>query len=189
MSPASEKTLLVHVDNLFLLGVQHPERNFILEGLKSFTPPKGWRVKILFDYLRDESLNAELGRITGWRVISGANVAKVLDEIGRADAVVSGKFHVALLALTLGKPTLGISPHPKVVDLFGNLKIPENHRPLLSSGAEARDLLAAGVSARLSPEFEQARLSAVENAATLYQQISDFARKCSVNGRGSSRNQ
>jgi len=177
-APSSEKTLLLHIDNLFLLGAGHPELGFMMEALKTLKLPQGWKLKILFDYIRDESLNADLGRVIGCRVVSGANVAAVLQEIRNAAVVVSGKFHVALVALSLGKPTLGISPHAKVVDLFNGLGISESHRAVLSSVADAQELLAAALATQLPQGFEEARLAAVGEAVALYEQISQFAARC-----------
>jgi polysaccharide pyruvyl transferase WcaK-like protein len=177
-APSAEKTLLLHIDNLVLLREGHPELAFMMDALRTLKLPQGWRLKILFDYVRDELLSADLGRAVGCSVVSGANVAAVLQEIGNAAVVVSGKFHVALVALSLGKPTLGISPHAKVVDLFNSLGISELHRPILSSAADALELLAGAVAAQLPPRFEEARLSAVGEAAALYDQITQFSTHC-----------
>lgn len=185
---SAERTLLLHIDNLVLLGEGHPELGCMMDALRTYTLPQGWRLKILFDYVRDESLSAELGRAFGCKVVSGISVAAVLQEIANAAVVVSGKFHVALVALSLGKPTLGISPHAKVVDLFNSLGISELHRPVLSSLEDAQELLAAAVAAELPPRFEEARLAAVGEAAALYEQISQFAARCCSQPSNAARN-
>lgn len=175
---AEPKSLLLHFDSLFLLEGVHPAPQYMRAALTNLQLPKGWQIKLVFDYLRDAALFENLRESFGVEVVAPTNVSDLLHEVSRASAVVSGKFHVALVAMACAKPVVGISPHPKVTDLFESFGLQRQHLPRLESEQDAATILNAGFEAVWTDDNELARVEAATKASQLYDAIAEFARRC-----------
>ncbi len=168
------RVILLHADNLFLLAPDHPRRIQFEELVKALALLPTCDVVLLFDYITDPRLLAEWKGSKGIRVVACSSVKETLYEIGKADLVLSGKFHVPLVSYTLRKQVIAFSKHCKTKTLFTSLGIESAYQPDVLTNSRAYEIITQLLAQAWTPEQEVSRAGLVQAAVNLSKSITIF---------------
>jgi polysaccharide pyruvyl transferase WcaK-like protein len=176
---SDKKTIIIHADAFFLRGMSDVSATDFFKIVSRWQTSYSGRIKLLFDYLDEEFLAPWDSELRKFETLAGLGVQEVLAELWNSDVIVSGKFHIALVGFTLGKPVYSFAKHAKVKDLFARLDISNNYCSGSMSSADFELLLEKAGQASWEAGNEKTRESFVNKADELYQDIVNFTRECS----------
>jgi polysaccharide pyruvyl transferase WcaK-like protein len=171
-----EKLIIIHADAFFLNGMSDVPHAGLLQIMTKQKSLMRSRIVLLFDYLKEADLAPWKAEFRNLNVAVDLNIQEILKLLWEADAIISGKFHVALIGFTLGKPVYSFARHAKVRDLFDKLEISEWYFGGKFNVLDLERLMVTAENAKWNPKHERMRCAVEGEACKLYEAVVDFIR-------------